>query len=162
MHRRSIRLKRFDYRGPGPYFVTLVVEGRLARLGTISNSVVELSPCGRIVHDHWADLTHVLTGVILDEYIVMPDHFHGILTLPESRWVPSPQNRLVLSRPPRSLGSLLAQFKASTTRMVNEIEGTPGARLWQRNYFERVIGGAKELARVRRYITNNPAGAGNP
>lgn len=161
MNRRSIRLQKFDYRGPGPYFVTLVVEGRRARFGQVAGAEMHLSDWGRIVHQQWARIPQVASGVILDEFIVMPDHFHGILTLPESRWGPSLPAHGGLFRPPRSLGSLLAQFKATTTRIVNAIEGRPGARLWQRNYFERIIGSSEEMARVRQYIRDNPSRAGS-
>jgi REP element-mobilizing transposase RayT len=57
----------------------------------------------------------------------------------------------------RSLGALIRTFKAATTRRINEHRRTPGAPVWQRNYYERVIRDEAELARVRQYILDNPA-----
>jgi REP element-mobilizing transposase RayT len=57
----------------------------------------------------------------------------------------------------KSVGAILAGFKAACTSRINGLRGTPGAPIWQRNYFERVIRNEEELAAVRRYVENNPA-----
>jgi REP element-mobilizing transposase RayT len=94
-------------------------------------------------------------GVILDAFVVMPDHLHAIAFLPTAK-----QQRSGLpcpARPPRSLGSLIAGYKSACTSRVNALLGTKGLRMWQRNYHERVISDARALLCMRRYIAANPA-----
>jgi len=87
----------------------------------------------------------------------MPDHIHGVVffTNPDGYEVPQKQVRS-LSRPARSLGSFIAGLKAITTIRINELRGTPGTKVWQRNYFDRIIRDEKELDRIREYIETNP------
>jgi REP element-mobilizing transposase RayT len=92
--------------------------------------------------------------VILDAFVVMPDHLHAIAFLPTAK-----QQRSGLpcpARPPRSLGSLIAGYKSACTSRVNALLGTKGLRMWQRNYHERVIRDARALLCMRRYIAANP------
>jgi REP element-mobilizing transposase RayT len=56
----------------------------------------------------------------------------------------------------KPLGRLIGAFKTVSTRRVNDLEGTPGAQLWQRNYHERVIRNGLALDALRRYVSNNP------
>jgi REP element-mobilizing transposase RayT len=89
--------------------------------------------------------------VELDEFVIMPNHIHGIITLNEFSCrgeVTSP-----LQRP--TLGKIVAYFKYQSTKLINEINGIQGMRFWQRNYYERVIRDDKELKNIREYITNN-------
>ncbi|MDZ4673005.1 MAG: transposase [Gemmatimonadota bacterium] len=156
MERKSIRRRGFDYRLPGPYFVTLVSAQRLPRFGVVCRGRVVLTEAGQIVATRWLTIRSIDPDVWLDEFIVMPDHFHAIVGLQGgSMGVPSaPPGRFV--RPARSLGSLIAQFKATTTRLINQsIEGNRRP-VWQRNYYERIIRNQPELERIRRYIITNP------
>lgn len=61
-----------------------------------------------------------------------------------------------LWRPPKSLGSFIAGYKSAVTKRINEIRGTPGNPVWQRNYYERIIRNERELDAIRRYIRDNP------
>ena len=58
---------------------------------------------------------------------------------------------------PGSLGAIVGNFKSVTTRRINRIRHTPGARVWQRNYYERIVRDERALSRIRRYIHDNPA-----
>lgn len=109
-----------------------------------------MNECGRIVEECWRWLADQYGHVLLDEYVVMPNHLHGIIVLGAS------DGDGIMSSQRRSLGQLVAAFKAKSTSRLQEILGAPGS-IWQRNYYERVIRDGAELARTRLYIAENPA-----
>jgi putative transposase len=80
---------------------------------------------------------------------------HGCASWPRHEVVPHPQSPL--RRPARSLGSLVAGYKAATTKRINDLCGTHGKAFWQRNYYEHIIRNDADLDRIRLYIANNPA-----
>jgi putative transposase len=80
-HRRSIRLKGFDYSSVNAYFVTVCVEKRRCQLGEIANSEMVLNECGKVVVECWTDLPNHYSNIQLDQYVVMPNHFHGIIQI---------------------------------------------------------------------------------
>ena len=172
-HRRSIRLPGCDYSHPGEYFVTLCTLGRECLFGDPIRGAVRLNEWGRVAREEWLRSAGVRPGVVLDAFVIMPNHMHGIIILTaESQSVgprvgthalgahscaPLQNQNPSLRRPRRSLASFVACYKASVTRRVNELRGTPGARLWQRNYYERVIRDDDEMGRALGYIADNPA-----
>ena len=88
----------------------------------------------------------------LDEYVVMPNHLHGIIVMADTGRGGSqtaPTGR-------KPLGRLVAAFKTVTTKQLNLVQGTPGQLLWQRNFYEHVIRNDDEMDRVREYIIGNP------
>jgi putative transposase len=93
----------------------------------------------------------------------MPDHLHGILVLRDAETAPVPPKSP--QRPngtrPHSLNAIVQNFKSISTRKVNQLNHTPGAQLWQRDYYERIIRDERAFAVVRRYIANNPAKLGS-
>jgi REP element-mobilizing transposase RayT len=155
--RRSIRLKGFDYGTPGAYFVTICAHNRACVFGEVVDDVVRLNDPGNIVAASWADLPTHYPHVRLDAFVVMPNHVHGILLLTEGGGVgagfkpaPTRTNRHPLSEVVRG-------FKSFSARRVNGIRNTPGAPVWQRNYYENIIRSQSSLDRIRRYIIGNPA-----
>lgn len=165
-HRRSIRLAGYDYTEKGAYFVTICVydpcgwgKGRpqgVARtmLGRILDGGVELNEAGRMVQAVWREIPRFYPGFEIDEFIIMPDHIHGIIHIVGA----TPRGRPTT---PISLGDLIGRFKTLTTRRYVEgvhAKGWPPFErsLWQRNYYERIIRDDDELARIRAYIRNNP------
>jgi putative transposase len=80
-HRRSIRLKDYDYRSPGAYYVTAVTRGRLSFYGEIVNAELSFNAAGQMVERWWLELLNKFPTIELDEYVVMPNHFHGILVI---------------------------------------------------------------------------------
>ncbi|MCL5962645.1 MAG: hypothetical protein M1358_25600 [Chloroflexi bacterium] len=80
-HRRSIRLKGFDYTQPGAYFVTICSLNRECLLGEIVNGEMQISECGFIVRKTWENLPQHYINVALDAFVVMPNHVHGIIVL---------------------------------------------------------------------------------
>ncbi len=160
-HRRSIRLKGYDYTQAGAYFVTLCVVSRECLFGEVVEGVMHLSDLGRIVAAQWNAIPTHFPNASLDVAVVMPNHHHGILVLdgshPHGPRHPQHQDRRPHGTEPGSLGSVLQNFESVATRKVNRLRGTPGWQLWQRNYYEHVIRDEEEANRIRAYILSNPA-----
>ena len=159
-HRRSLRLPGYDYTQPGAYFVTLVAQGRLCLFGEIADGEMQLNEVGEIVAQAWQWLARQYPYVDIDEWVIMPNHLHGIIWIVNndasgrggSR--PAPTTHPV--HPQKSLGRLIGAFKTTSTKQINILNHTPGAALWQRNYYEHVIRNDDDLRRIREYICNNP------
>ncbi len=173
-HRRSIRLKGYDYTQPGAYFVTFCTYQRDEILGEVLHGEMKLSALGRIVREEWFRTAQIRKEIQLfdDEFIVMPNHGHGIIRIfetvgadgvrPEDGVRPNEGLRPInqdargasLRRAPRSLGSVMAGFKASvTSRAKRELDITG---IWQRNYYDHIIRNDRELENIQWYIRNNP------
>jgi REP element-mobilizing transposase RayT len=158
-HRRSVRLRGYDYSRSGAYFVTLCVQNGVCLFGEIADGEMILNPLGKLASEEWLKSAVIRPGIQLDEFVVMPNHFHGIVALPSQGTNAIRQEAhccAPLQRRPRSLGSLIAEFKGITTKCVNEIHQAPGTRIWQRNFHDRVIRDDGALIRIRNYIISNP------
>lgn len=159
-HRRSIRLKGYDYTQPGAYFVTIVAHGQGCILGEIVDGNMRPNELGDIVQAAWQDLPTHYPHVQLDEFVVMPNHVHGIIVLTEivgRGGSPDPP----LLQPDRTkpvrhgLPEIVRAFKSFSARRINQILKNEGAPVWQRNYYERIIRNTTEWERIRIYIQNN-------
>lgn len=156
-HRRSIRLPGYDYGQPGAYFVTIITQDRAPVMGKIVDGVMLLSPLGQIVEACWKRLPSHFARVTLDAFVVMPDHFHGLLIL-EAAEVSTAAHAdgKIRGTRPESLAAVVQNFKAVSTRRVNRTRGSAGSPFWQRNYYERIVAHTIAFQRVRRYIIENP------
>ena len=181
-HRRSIRLKGFDYTSPGGYFVTLVTKGRLCVFGEIVKDEMKYSEKGQIAYECWRAILDHFPTVELGAFVIMPNHVHGIIILHEDA-ASAYENRSAISSPtvgaqhvaplqdtpqpetplrdtrlrvqPGSLGSIIRQYKSSVTRkIVQQYGGVP--KIWQRNYYEHIIRNDEEHKRIHLYIESNP------
>ena len=158
-HRRSIRLQGYDYSQPGMYFVTIGVEGRTCLFGEVVRGKMILDQIGQIVEEEWLRTPVLRPSVTLDEFIVMPNHFHAVVMIVyegrgTARRAPTTER---FGRPVSgSLPTIVRSFKSATAKRINELRGTPSAPLWQRNYYEHVIRSEEELQRIREYIQTNP------
>ena len=224
-HRKSIRLKDHDYSQPGEYFITVCTSNGESRFGEVTGSHMKENEYGSIVRSSWLTLPDVYPGLVLDEFIIMPNHFHGILIISEpvvspvgagaprpagynddrhrghqfqasqplfhdiprhplqggetplgtachplqgGETPPLPGNRDYAGRFRKehgetltlpqylTLGQFVARFKYETTRDVNLLRYTPGVRLWQRDFYDRVIRNEKEFGAIQDYIISNP------
>jgi putative transposase len=159
--RRSIRLTGYDYRAPAGYFVTICAAQHRPLFGSVVEGAVQLSRFGEIVREEWLRTARLRPGVLVaeEEFVVMPNHLHGIVWLTaeplgaEGGTQPGRQRPRLAAG---SLGAIVGTFKAVTARRINRERGTPGAAVWQRNYWERIIRSERELERIRRYIHENP------
>ena len=155
--RRSLRFRDFDYSEPRAYFVTLVTYDCASLFGEVVNDGVLLSQLGKVVAETWLWLPKQYPHVDLDEFVVMPNHLHGIVWLAgplsgtgDSRIAPTNAG----GRKP--LGRLIGAFKTVSGKRVNTALGTPGRPLWQRDFYDHVIRNERDLDRIREYIRNNP------
>lgn len=217
-HRHSIRLRGYDYTEPGTYFVTIVTHDRLC--------IFDDPVPRRIAETDWRSLPTHFPHVVLDEWVLMPNHLHAVVIItgdangwsegrgeanprrnegtdrrgeafantrpieevpgssPGSRHgdndlanasplpqpasasrLHSPSDRRSFAAPSHplppsagSLGAIIASFKSASARRINRIRHTPGAPVWQRNYYEHIIRDQADLDRVRTYIASNPTG----
>ncbi|MHB8600080.1 MAG: transposase [Ktedonobacteraceae bacterium] len=143
-HRRSIRLRHYDYRRPGSYYVTICVHEKRCVFGEIADAVAHLNELGNIAQTNWLAMPQRFPTIEVDEYIIMPNHMHGIITITETS----------SSMKAPALGQIIRAFKSATTTQIHatcmpEFE-------WQNNYYERIIRKDGEINRVRQYIINNP------
>lgn len=168
-HRRSIRKKGYDYSSCGAYFVTMNTQKRESFFGCIIDNEMELNDSGLMIEKWYNELPQKFPGVILDEYIIMPDHFHCII------WIDSADRDEFSGQTHRSartgekdnivpdagIPRIIQWFKTMTTNEyicgVKKCRWMPfDKRLWQRNYYEHIIRNDEELNRIREYIKNNP------
>jgi putative transposase len=164
--RRPLRLKEFDYAATGAYFVTIVTEGRASLFGQIIDGKMELNSAGESINHWWLELKQKFALVETDEFVVMPNHIHGIIIIAD---VPVGADLRV--GPPISqtgahagapLPKIVQWFKTMTTNAyIHGVKrcGWPAFhdRLWQRSYFEHVIRNEESLNPIRQYIIDNPA-----
>ena len=170
-HRRSIRLKGYDYSNAGAYFVTIVAWQREMLFGEIVDKEMVLNEFGQIVSEKWQWLETQYPYIELGAWIVMPNHFHGILvihdvgrggsrsalvddiqsmTRGDSRIAPTS----IKNKP---LGGLIGAFKTVSTKHINLLRNTGGQIVWHRNYYEHIIRNEHEMDRIHRYIESNPS-----
>jgi len=161
--RRSIRLQGYDYSRAGAYFLTICVQGRECIFGEIVDGEMVLNEYGKIVRDEWIKTGEIRNEIELDEWVVMPNHFHAIVMIPRGDRPVAPTTATVapatMALPgsrPQSIGSLMSGFKSAVTKRINELRNHPGMKLWQRNYYDHIIRNENELNRIRQYIINNP------
>ena len=159
-HRRSIRLKGYDYSQPGAYFVTICVYNRACLFGDVAEGEMRLNAFGEIVHQEWLRTADIRPNVELDAFVVMPNHIHGIIILHDDgrgtlQRAPTKTERF--GKPtPNSIPTIVRLFKSATTKRVNEMRRTPGVPVWQRNYYEHIIRDDESMNRIREYIAQNP------
>ena len=144
----SARLKGWDYSSCGYYYVTICTKNKTSWFGNIVENDDEpgakilLSPAGEILEKSWHLIPEQYSNVSLNTHQIMPNHFHGILSIEEQK-----DNR--------TLGVIINQFKSRCTTQIRE--SGMGEFSWQARFHDHVIRNEKDLERVRRYINENPA-----
>jgi REP element-mobilizing transposase RayT len=158
-HRRSIRLKDYDYASEGAYFVTTVTQGRVCIFGEIVDGKMRLNRYGEIVQEWWNEIPIHFPNVEIGAFVIMPNHVHGIIFILDQRTgavfpLHNGPKPLRIS----TLGQIIAYFKYQSTKEMNLADGTGTiAKFWQRNYYERIIRNEKELKQKTDYILDNPS-----
>ncbi|MEN6469361.1 MAG: transposase [Smithella sp.] len=162
-HRHSIRLKGYDYSQTGAYFITVCTHNRECLFCFINDDEITTNEYGDIVRREWMKTPEMRANVELDEFIIMPNHVHGIIMINECRGVlqyaptkTQTKHETKFQSPSNTIGAIIRGFKSAVTRQINEMRQTPGVPIWQCNYYEHIIRNDDELNRVREYIINNP------
>ena len=149
-HRKSIRYKDYDYSHSGYYFVTICTEHHKCLFGHITKSHMELNELGSNVNDCWLEIPSHFPFVTLKEYVIMPNHVHGIIVI-------NNQND-ILNKLPKSgeihgtsntIGSIIRGFKIGVSKYANQ-------DIWQRNYHEKIIRTEGMYEHIAEYIIKNP------
>jgi len=206
-HRRSIRLAGYDYSQSGAYFITIVTQDRVSLFGSIIDGKMQLNEWGQIVRECWVEIPAHFPNAVLDEFVVMPNHVHGIIVLVNpsgatnvgathvgttnmgttnvgmtnmgttnmgmtnvgmtnmgmtnmgTTHVGATHASPLPARGPQrqSVSSIVGSFKSAVTKRINQQRGTPGASVWQRNYYEHIVRNEEEWRRIAAYIRNNPS-----
>ena len=155
--RRSIRLKNYDYSQAGAYFVTIVARDRRCEFGEVVDGTLRLNYHGNVVAQCWELLPEHFQNVQTDAFVVMPNHFHGIVAVGARHAVPLHSEREGFAKPvAASLPTIIRSFKSACSKRINELTPEHSGPLWQRNYFEHIIRNEGSLNRIRQYILDNP------
>jgi REP element-mobilizing transposase RayT len=172
-HRRSIRLQGYDYAQEGLYFITLCVQNSECLFGDINEGIMTLSAMGKVVEAEWLNSVNIRRNIALHEFVVMPNHFHAIIEIVESRGkLHSPENdnkselnlyfnnsnnnkgecnspRQQFKSPSQTVGAIIRGFKSGVSKQL-------GFSVWQRNYYEHIIRDSKAYDNISNYINENP------
>lgn len=166
-YRRSLRLRGYDYSQAGAYFITICTNKRKCLFGNIVQNEVNLNELGNAVLDIWYSLPNKYSNIELDEFVIMPNHVHGIIVikdvveaiheLPLQENISSHKNYELSQKERRNmlLPKVIGYFKMNSAKVINQKNSSSGTSLWQRNYYEHIIRNEYELDRVREYIINN-------
>lgn len=148
--RNSMRLQGYNYANPAGVFITICSHNRQHLFGSVKDSFVYLSDFGEILSDRWSQIPDAKPGVLTDQFVIMPDHLHGIL------WFGT--NDAIR---PETCSTVVQWFKIMTQRDISRAVksgATPyREKLWQRGFYDRVIRSDRELEEIRYYINTNPA-----
>ncbi len=170
--RKQIRLRGYDYRNAGAYFVTICTHQRRCTFGTVRNGRMYLNDWGQVVVKIWRTIPEFRPYVMLDVFQCMPNHVHMIV------WIIDDDAPNVISddavvgqrrafalqaiqsgkgTKPKSLGAIVGAFKSAVTREINDLRGEKHPPVWQGRFHDRIIRNERELNAIRRYIRANPA-----
>ena len=164
----SIRMQNWDYSSPGIYFITICTDGGVHWFGRVEDGKMILSDIGKYVREEWINTGKMRPNIILDSYIIMPDHIHGIIIIKNDENVNVEthcnaslhdhglknmyKNKFGPQR--NNLSSIIRGFKSKTTKYIR-INYNPKFK-WQSGFYDRIIHNNKQLSNTRNYIKNNP------
>ena len=160
--RKPMRLPEYDYSRPGAYFVTACTKNR--------EFLFESSEAKSAVESAWHSVLDIFGNIELDEFVVMPNHIHGILWIKgEGSYRLHPRTWKNLDRRDgqlpiptmaypkyETLSHIIGAFKTTGATRVNKLRGQIGMAVWQKSFYDRIIRNDRELERIRQYIRNNP------
>ena len=183
-YRHSVRLQGYDYSQSGVYYITIVTFRRECLFGGIRDGGMQLSGMGHIADENWRAIPAHFPNAELGEFVIMPNHLHGIIIVGATQWVAPPRD----AKPPidsiavaptqvipitgdsktiassqtkpngpkrGSIGAIIGAYKMSVTRRIQA--ECNGANIWQRNYYEHIIRNDDDHNRIQFYIESNPA-----
>jgi REP element-mobilizing transposase RayT len=160
-HRRSIRLKGYDYTQPGAYYITLCTQARQCLFGDVVAGKMRLNSLGYIAFTYWQEIPVHFAHLQLDVFVVMPNHLHGILVIrdtPIKAQLGCNSTTEKFGKPVRgSIPTVIRSYKAAVTKQINLICNTKYTSLiWQRDFYEHINRDEQSLETIRRYIAENP------
>jgi len=169
----STRLQKWDYGWNGKYFITIVTKNRVHYFGEIdANKNMHLSESGKIAEKYWHEIPAHFPFIILDEFIVMPNHIHGIVFIDKKRddgqndgrdkaclvststtILQSPGQKRFRNPGKNNISSIFGSYKSVVSNNAHKINPEFD---WQSRFHDHIIRDDTELNRIRYYIRNNP------
>jgi len=154
----STRLPDWDYSSDGYYFITICTKGRKCIFGEIRNGIMGLNELGVVAWEQWLKTAKLRKNIILDEFIVMPNHIHGIIIIDnasvETHCNASLQNNNKFGPQHNNLASIVRGYKSAVKLTANKMGFCDFA--WQPSYYDRIIDSEEGLNHIREYIRFNP------
>ncbi|NJK69216.1 MAG: hypothetical protein HC789_09040 [Microcoleus sp. CSU_2_2] len=169
-HKKSIRLKGYDYAQPGAYYITICTYQRQCLFGEIVSGVMHFNLISETIQYCWHRLPQNFPFIKLDAFVIMPNHLHGIILITDDyttnknqlfkQPIVQPVSSSQISTLPKgtesgSLGALVQNFKSIVTRRVNRLTRNYGT-IWQDGYYEKIIRDERAYHNIRKYIMENP------
>jgi len=151
--RRYTRLSNYDYRWPGAYFITICTFEKRILFSNIADGLMNTNNYGKIVEVCWKNLPLHYQGIGNDIFVIMPNHFHGIINIQDS---PKRSGLKPDPTPMHPLTEILRGFKTFSSREINRLRQSAGIPIWQRSFYELVIRSEEEYSQIAEYILGNP------
>jgi REP element-mobilizing transposase RayT len=165
-HRRSIRLKGYDYSQAGLYFISICTQNKKCIFGEIIDDGNDIMVCvlneyGRIVENAWIKTAEMRSNIYLDAFVIMPNHIHSIIHINTNTTVGAYcntplQHKSLFKSPSNNIGAIIRGYKSCVTKQINILRNSPGVPVWQRNYYEHIVRNEKSYHQILEYIKNNP------
>ena len=156
MNRKANRKKHYNYSSAGYYFVTICTKDRLSFFGKIEDGKMFLNECGEIVRKCWLEIPGHFPNVKIDEFVVMPNHFHGIIIINDpvgNRHACSLQD-IYENRQHQKLPVIIGSFKSAVTKLIHR--KYDNIFQWQKSYYDHIIRDESSLNNIQSYIRQNP------
>ncbi|MFH1395246.1 MAG: transposase [Candidatus Omnitrophota bacterium] len=150
--RKLNRLKKYDYSLAGYYYVTLCTHGRREIFGGIENYEMKINQYGKIVERVWLQIPEHCSNVELGEFIVMPNHIHGIMIInnPVGTGHALSSNKNTKNN---NLSVIIGSFKSAASKQINQLNNM--SFKWQRSFYDHIIRTTHSLKNIQEYIINN-------
>jgi REP-associated tyrosine transposase len=149
--RKLIRLDGFDYSMPWWYYITICTKGMKCWFGNVKKGEMKRNKLGEQVNSIWSKISEHYPSVETDYYVIMPNHFHGIIILNNSVGT---RHALSLQNKEHNLGNVVGSFKSALCKWAHQ-NGFPSFQ-WQSRFYDHIIRNEKDLDRIRIYIKYNP------
>ena len=153
------RLKCWDYTTPWWYFITICTKNHINYFGEVKNGKMIPNRYGNIADSLWQQIPEHHLEVEIDEYVIMPNHIHGIIIINERKNVAcnvstTDNFHSNISPKPGSLSAIVRSFKSAVSKQIHTI-GNNNFH-WQSRFYDRIIRNERELFQIRKYIQQNP------
>lgn len=179
-HRRSIRLKGYDYSKEGLYFITIVCQNYHHLFGKIQNGIMCINIFGNIAYQEWIKTPLIRPNISLHAFIVMPNHIHGILEIKKWKGEKNKGSIGKFKSPSQTIGAIIRGYKGSVTKKIkiynrgelifdqaknkgkDKLQFAPtelinfNKSIWQRDYYDIIIRNETSLKNISNYIISNP------
>jgi REP element-mobilizing transposase RayT len=152
---RPLRLPGYDYALAGAYFITFTAHRRQRILGSIVNKQLQYSRAGQIVQEELAHTSIIRPSVMIDCFVVMPDHVHCIFII--TTYTATQQTSGRFTSPSRTVGAIVRAIKATATRRILATCTNLQSPIWQSRYYDHIIRDGQAFQQIRHYIEQNPA-----